>query len=83
MGTCSFKDFEEVCGRLGLTKYQTKKGEIWEGLDTNGNLLRAAIHKHAGGKDIPNGTFHSMIKDLGFENEKDFKDFINNKKRNR
>lgn len=83
MGTCSFKDFEEVCVRLGLSQSQTKKGVIWEGLDINGQLLRVAIHKHSSGKDIPSGTFHNMVKDLGFQNEKDFLDFLNNKKRRR
>jgi hypothetical protein len=83
MGTCSFQEFEEVCQRLGLTQFQAKKGMVWEGLDAAGNLLRVSIHRHAGGKDIPDGTFHSMIKDLGFSGEKDFRDFLQNKKRKR
>ena len=83
MGTSSFRDFEEVCRRLGLIKTITKKGETWDGLDNSGNYLRVSIHKHAGGKDIPTGTFRRMIRDLDFNDENDFRDFWNNKKRRR
>lgn len=83
MGTCSFRDFEEVCKRLGLEKKLTKKGAAWEGIDSNGQYLRTTVHKHADGDDIAPGTFHAMVKQLGFANEQDFKDFLANKKRKR
>jgi len=82
MGTCSFRDFEEVCRRLGLLCRVTGKGYIWEGIDQAGNLLRVSIHKHAGGRDIPAGTFHSMVKELGFANEQEFYRLLNNKRKN-
>ena len=83
MGTCSFREFDEVCIRLGLIKQISKKGELWEGLDMNGKYMRVVIHKHSGGKDIASGTFHNMVKDLGFNGEQDFYDFIRDKKRRR
>ena len=81
MGTCSFRDMEEACKRLGLVRHKTKNGEIWMGADMNGAALATVIHMHAGGRDIPSGTFHQMIRDLGFKDEMDFKDFIGNKRR--
>jgi hypothetical protein len=30
---------------------------VWEGFDIKGNFIQVAIHKHAGGRDIPSGTF--------------------------
>ena len=83
MGSCSFRDFEEVCKRLGLIRYEKTKGSLWEGIDTSGNYLSCMVHTHAGGRDIKDGTFHSMIKQLGFKDERDFKSFLADKKRGR
>jgi hypothetical protein len=81
MGTCSFKDMQEVCKRLGLTCCPKKKGELWKGIDANGNLLIIVLHIHAEGRDIPSGTFHQMVIALAFKDEQDFKNFLDDKKR--
>lgn len=83
MGTCSFREVREVCKRLGLTCIQKKNGEYWSGLDIDGNLLYTILHEHAGGRDIPDGTFRTIVRQLGFADEQDFKDFLSNKKRKR
>jgi len=83
VGTCSFKEIEEVCKRLGLTRYPKKKGIEWKGMDANGKLLSVIMHMHSGGRDIADGTFYSMIRGLDFKNEQDFKDFLSDRKRTR
>lgn len=83
MGTCSFREVREVCKRLELTCTQKKKGEDWSGLDINGNFLSTILHEHAGGRDIPDGTIRTIVRQLGFSNEQDLKDFLSNKKRKR
>lgn len=83
MGTCSFRELREVCKRLGLTCTPKKKGEEWNGLDINGNYLSTILHEHAAGRDIPDGTFRTIVRQLGFANEQDFKDFLTNKRRKR
>lgn len=83
MGTCSFREIREVCKRLGLSCCPKKKGEEWKGLDANGKLLSIILHEHAAGRDIPDGTFHTIIKQLCFTDEEDFKGFLTNKKRTR
>lgn len=81
MGSCSFRDFEEVCRRLSLTKIKKTNGDMWKGIDAKGQPILCTVHKHASGRDINDRTFHEMIKQLGFKDESDFKDFLNNKKR--
>jgi hypothetical protein len=83
MGTCSFRDFEDACKRLGLKRKELGRRFVWEGFDIKGNFLYVAIHKHTDGRGIPNGTFNAMLKQLKFKNEQDFKDFLSNKKRRR
>ena len=81
MGSCSFRDFEEVCKRIGLTRYYKTNGEMWKGVDATGNTIVCTIHSHTGGRDINDRTFYEMIKQLKFKDEQDFKDFLGNKKR--
>lgn len=77
MGTCSFRVFIKVCQKMGLTKKKTGNRFVWEGIDLNGNYCQVSIHVHAEGRDIPNGTFNKMVKDLGFSGENDFFNFYN------
>ncbi|MFZ5596547.1 MAG: hypothetical protein ACOY31_06000 [Bacillota bacterium] len=77
MGTCSFRVFVKVCEMLGLTQKKTGNRFLWEGIGKNGDYCQVSIHIHAAGRDIPNGTFNKMVKDLGFSSECEFFDFYN------
>lgn len=72
MGTCSFRVFVKVCKKMGLEKRETGSRFVWEGIDKNGNYRQVSVHVHAEGRDIPNGTFNKMVKDLGFKSEEEF-----------
>ncbi|NLG80100.1 MAG: hypothetical protein GX492_09850 [Firmicutes bacterium] len=74
MGTCSFRDFERVCRILGLKP--TRGGTVWEGTDPGGAYRRVAIHAHSKGKDIPTGTFHRMLRDIGLRDEAEFRQVL-------
>lgn len=74
MGTCSFRDFERVCRILGLKP--TRGGTVWEGTDPGGAYRRVAIHAHSKGKDIPTGTFHRMLWDIGLRDEAEFRQVL-------
>lgn len=71
MGTCSFRDFERVCPILGLWPGRT--GTVWEGIDPTGAYRRVAVHVHSKGRDIPTGTFHRMLRDIGLKDEEEFR----------
>lgn len=68
---CNYRELEKVCGALGLSCKQTKKGVIWHGT-LKGDYVRISIHIHQRGKDIPTGLFRSYVRDLKFENVDDF-----------
>lgn len=53
---------------------------MWEGIDRKGNYRQVSVHVHAEGRDIPNGTFNKMVKDLGFASEEEFFNFYNKNK---
>ena len=57
---------------LGLTQRKAGNRFLWEGIDRKGNYRQVSLHVHAEGRDIPNGTFNKMVKDLGFASEEDF-----------
>lgn len=71
----SFRELEKVCRALGLQCKQTKKGRLWTGI-INGNLVRISVHPHVEGDDIAGGTFHKYVKQLGFNSEKEYFDFL-------
>ncbi len=71
MATCKFSNLITLCRKLGLTEKQAKSGIIFTGM-INGNMVRICIHKHAGGRDIPTGTFRTYVKELGFKSVNDF-----------
>lgn len=77
MGTCSFRIFVQVCKKMGFEKKRTGNRFVWEGIDRQGNYRQVSVHVHAEGRDIPNGTFNKMVKDLGFAGEEDFFEFYN------
>lgn len=67
-----------VCKALGLTSEQRKKGHMWTGITSIGTEpVRIMIHDKAGGRDIPDGTFNSYVKELGFKNSQEFFDYLN------
>lgn len=78
MPTCSFRDLSLVCKALGLESCRGKKGLIWKGMGLNGQMVSISIHEHAGGRDVPDGTFLKYIKDLGFSNKHEFYDYLRN-----
>jgi hypothetical protein len=75
--TGSFRDLGLVCKALGLESFPGKKGTRWKGIGLNGQMVDICIHQHAGGRDVPDGTFTKYIKDLGFKNAKAFYDYLN------
>lgn len=79
MPTCSFRDLERVCAALGLECRQAKKGTVWKGVSpfTGAPIAPISIHDHAGGKDVPDGTLGKYIKELGFKNIEQFRDYLN------
>jgi len=80
MGTCSFKIFVKVCKMIGLIQRKAGNRFMWEGIDRKGNYRQVSVHIHAEGRDIPNGTFNKMVKDLGFASEEEFFVFYNKNK---
>ena len=77
MPTCSFRDLAAVCKALGLTLSIGKKGVVWKGISPiNKKPVNFCIHEHAGGRDLPTGTFNSYIKQLGFKNYDEFKEYL-------
>ena len=75
MPTSSFRDLIKVCESLGLTCKATTNGLIYTGM-ANGKYCRISIHKHAGGRDIPTGTFFQYVKDLGFQSINEFIEYL-------
>ena len=76
MATAKYRHLISVCVALGLRRRETKICTIFEGM-ANGGYRKIIVHMHAQGRDIPTGTFHNYIKDLGFSNEDDFQKFLN------
>jgi hypothetical protein len=83
LGNRDYRTLINVCIRLGLDEIKKKKGIMFKGLDSNGNIVSLVIHIHADGRDIPKGIFIRYIKELGFKSIDDYEDFIKNKKRRR
>lgn len=75
MATVSFRELISVCTSLGLRKRMTRICLIYEGY-IKGRYCRIIMHIHSEGRDIPNGTFHRYVRDLGFNNENDFFQFL-------
>ncbi len=67
-----------VCKALGLKPSSGKNGTKWKGTSPlNDQSVVIAIHEHAGGRDIPDGTLRKYLKDLGFKNIQAFNDYRN------
>lgn len=71
----TYRELDMVCNALGLTKKTAKTGHIWKGI-INGDLVVIAIHIHATGRDIKSGLFNKYVKQLGFENEQEYFEFL-------
>ncbi len=71
MATCKFSNLITLCRKLGLEEKKAKSGIIFTGM-INGKMVRICVHQHAGGRDIPTGTFRTYVKDLGFKNVDEF-----------
>jgi len=79
LSTSSFRDLNKVCKALGLKQKKSKKGLLWIGYSPiNKRYVRIAIHQHAEGRDLASGTFQSSLKQLGFSNTEEYKEFLNN-----
>lgn len=79
MAACSFRDLEKVCAALGLESRNGKNGTIWRGISplTHAPINPIGIHKHARGRDIPDGTLRKHIHELGFKSSEEFRDYLN------
>lgn len=71
----TYSDLDKVCKALGLKQKPTKSGYLWRGL-INSNMVRISVHKHSEGRDIPNGTMRTYVKQLGFKSEKEYFDYL-------
>jgi hypothetical protein len=69
--TCSYRNLERVLKALGMQPKVVKKGRLWKGY-IGREYVRIIIHDKAGGRDIPDGTFQSYVKRLGFKSKDDF-----------
>jgi len=75
LATAKYRDLILVCEALGLRFRETKTCLIFEGM-ANGGYRKVVIHLHSEGRDIATGTFHSYVKDLGFDSEEAFRRFL-------
>ena len=73
--TSKFIDLDKVCSALGLQWKLASNGHMWKGF-IGSNHVRIVIHDKALGRDIPNGTFHKYVKELGFANEQVFFEYL-------
>lgn len=72
--TTSFKELEEICKAKGLTLNARGNVRLWKG-NIDGRYARVCLHVHAFGRDIPNGTLNQYVKELGFNNLNELKEF--------
>ena len=61
---------------MRLKHRETKNCLIYEGT-ANGGFRKVVIHLHSKGRDIATGLFKSYVKDLGFNNEDEFRKHLN------
>ena len=73
MGTYSFRELVQMLKKMGFDEYAKKKGTVWVGISPiNGEPAQVVIHSDAEGRDIPDGTFQTYYKKLGFRSKAEF-----------
>jgi predicted RNA binding protein YcfA (HicA-like mRNA interferase family) len=68
MATYNYNQLRKVLRKPGFVHIRSKKHETWEKILDNGVILQVRV-SHKGNRDIPKGTFHEMLRQMGIDEE--------------